>query len=155
MIPRLFVCLVLLSLFPTTSGAQNITAGDPDSVVKAMQEIGYRAELKKDGEGDPMIASAAGGYKFVVFFYGCEEGATCDTFQFHSSFNADGEVTDEAINDWNSKRRFAKAYFDDEKDVVLVMDIVMIEAGLSDTVFREAMSIWEDRLTTFAKEIGF
>ena len=36
-------------------------AQNPDSVVKALQKAGFRAELNKDSAGDPMIESAASG----------------------------------------------------------------------------------------------
>ncbi len=54
-------------------GTNMICASDPQTVVDALQREGYRAKLNTDSIGDPMISSAATGYNFDIFFYGCEQ----------------------------------------------------------------------------------
>ncbi len=50
---------------PCPSGL--ICASDPKGVAAALQELGYKAALGKDGDdGRPKISSAANGYNFTV-----------------------------------------------------------------------------------------
>ena len=152
---RLLICLAMLSFYATFARADDIDPRDPSSVSDTMQRFGYRAELKKDDTGDPMVSSSAGGYKFVVFFYGCTDGADCNSIQFQSSFTSDDEVEASVLNDWNKNFRFTKAYFDDDNDPTIVMDLTMGEGGISEDIFKDAITLWEARLATFAGKIGF
>ena len=52
--------IVLLALTDVVQ-AQTVHAGDPPSIVAALQSAGYKAELTKDDSGDPLVSSASSG----------------------------------------------------------------------------------------------
>jgi len=149
------VAIGLLAASPAL--AQQVTAKDPQSVARALVASGYRAEMKKDGEGDPMIMSASSGTKFGVFFYNCTNHANCATVQFHAGFDTDpGKAPSlEKINAWNRTQRFGRAYLDNEGDPVIEMDIDLDDGGMSQPLFLDNLEFWVSVLAQFEKEIGW
>lgn len=149
------VAIGLLAASPAL--AQQVTAKDPQSVARALLASGYRAEMKKDGEGDPMIMSASSGTKFGVFFYNCTNHANCATVQFHAGFDTDpGKAPSlEKINAWNRTQRFGRAYLDNEGDPVIEMDIDLDDGGMSQPLFLDNLEFWVSVLAQFEKEIGW
>ena len=149
------VAIGLLAASPAL--AQQVTAKDPESIARALVASGYRAEMKKDGEGDPMIMSASSGTKFGVFFYNCTNHANCATVQFHAGFDTDpGKAPSlEKINAWNRTQRFGRAYLDNEGDPVIEMDIDLDDGGMSQPLFLDNLEFWVSVLAQFEKEIGW
>lgn len=149
------VAIGLLAASPAL--AQQVTAKDPQSIARALVASGYRAEMKKDGEGDPMIMSASSGTKFGVFFYNCTNHANCATVQFHAGFDTDpGKAPSlEKINAWNRTQRFGRAYLDNEGDPVIEMDIDLDDGGMSQPLFLDNLEFWVSVLAQFEKEIGW
>ncbi len=131
-----------------------IKASEPKTVVAALQDLGYRAELTRDKEGDPMISSAAAGFKFSIFFYNCDDNTDCRTLRLHCGFHIDGGIKLEQANDWNKGHLFSKVYLDDQNDPRFVTDI-RIGEGIPKSVFDTHMQIYDTDLATFAKQIGF
>ena len=102
---------------PTTDCAANmVCASRPQSVVDALQAAGYKAALTKSkSTGNPMIESAASGYNFTIYFYGCEEMKDCNSLQFGINFADDGGNTIELANKWNQSKRFIQMSLADDK----------------------------------------
>ena len=90
--------------------AQMVRAQDPGSVVRALQNGGYAAQLGTDKVGDPMITSGVNGTTFQVFFYNCTNHRECATVQFHSGYDLTNPVTLDRINEWNRSQRFGRAF---------------------------------------------
>ena len=65
------------------SSAPMVGAHAPESVVSALRNAGYRAELDTDGNGDPMITSTFASMVSFIYFYGCNEGKDCTSLMFH------------------------------------------------------------------------
>ncbi|HET9459122.1 MAG TPA: YbjN domain-containing protein [Sphingomicrobium sp.] len=153
--PILAVAIGLLGASPAL--AQQVTAKDPQSIARALLASGYQAEIKKDGEGDPMIMSASSGTRFGVFFYNCTNHANCATVQFHAGFDTDpGKAPSlEKINAWNRTQRFGRAYLDNEGDPVIEMDIDLDDGGMSQALFLDNLEFWVSVLAQFEKEIGW
>ena len=83
MLKKLVLCAALVtSATATTAWADEVRSDDPSSLVRVMQNAGYRAELTKDNSGDPMIKSSASGADFAILFYGCKSNRNCTTIQF-------------------------------------------------------------------------
>lgn len=147
------LAVVLPSAMPAV--AQNIVADDPASMTEVLQSFGYRAELSKDSGGDPKISSASGGANFSIFFYGCRDGQNCDAISFSSAFDLDPGSNTELMNEWNQKKRYTKAYLDDEQDPVIDMDIYLGEGGVSIDNFRTWVDTWERAVGDFKAHIDF
>lgn len=86
-------------------------------VAALLQEAGYKAEIKKGDDGDAYIDSSTNGGGFQLIFYGCENDAGCDSFEFYSYFKKEPFFTAEMANEWNVKKRFLKVAIDKDGDL--------------------------------------
>jgi hypothetical protein len=135
--------------------AQMVSAGKPDTLVKALQGAGYSAKLDKDSSGDPMIVSAVNGHPFRVIFYGCKANRDCATITFAAGFDKKSATSLASINDWNRKNRFGRAYLDDEGDPILGMDVDLDDGGLSSALFTDNLEFWTAVTGAFQRHIGW
>lgn len=127
-----------------------VCASDPKTVVGAFREAGLKAKLMLDDGGDPMISSAASGYNFDTFFYGCVETKACDSIQFRVTFVKEPENTAELANKWNAKKRFSQMHVDADGELLVNWDIVTI-GGLNKKNFADAIAAWESVLGELGK----
>lgn len=153
--PVFAIAAALLGASPAL--AQQVTANDPQSVVRALAAAGYKAEVKKDSTGDPLILSASSGSKFGVFFYNCANNANCATVQFHAAFDmpAGKAPSLDKLNLWNRSQRFGRAYLDKEGDPAIEMDIDLDKGGMSQALFLDNLEFWVSVMAQFEKEIGW
>jgi len=146
-----------LATDPDPCGVNMVCASDPQSVVKALQAAGYKAQLgKSDATGNPRIESAASGYNFAIYFYECEKAVKCGSLQFQISFADDGTNTPELANRWNTKKRFLQMSVDDDKSLAVSMDVSTI-GGLNIKNFADVIDWWSvmlGELNKFFKEQG-
>ncbi len=149
---RHFVALGALAL-SSAAQAQSVSATSPQSVVTAMQNAGYKATLSKDNTGDPLINSSSGGSNFSVFFFGCTKNTDCRTIQFFAGYT-DRKVTLSMMNDWNSKKRFARAYVTDNGAARIEMDVDLDDGGMSAKLFEDNLEFWVAVMGSFEKHIG-
>ena len=136
-----------------TAQAQTVSATSPQGVVAALQNAGYKATLSKDSTGDPLINSSSGGSNFSVFFFGCTRNTDCRTVQFFAGYT-DRKVTLNMMNDWNSKKRFARAYMTDNGAARIEMDLDLDDGGMSAKLFEDNLEFWVAVMGAFEKHIG-
>lgn len=133
-----------------------ICASNPQTIVAALQAEGYKAKLDVDSGGDPDIVSAASGYNFDIFFYGCVEHKQCDSLQFQIVFAKDPGNTLALVNKWNLGHRFGQMALKDSGQIVMNYDLSTI-GGLNKTNFADALDWWTtilgDANQFFAKEL--
>lgn len=135
--------------------AQLVRAQDPQSVVRALQNGGYSAQLGVDGVGDPKVTSSFSGTTFQIFFYNCTDHKECATVQFHSGYHLDKGPTLDAINQWNRSQRFGRGYLDKVNDPILEMDVDLDDGGLSPALFIDNVEFWTSILPKFEQQIGY
>jgi hypothetical protein len=133
--------------------AEAITATSPQSIVTAMQNAGYKAALEKDSTGDPLIKSSSGGSNFSVFFFGCTKNVDCRTIQFFAGYS-DRKPTLSQMNDWNAKKRFARAYIADNGNARIEMDVDLDDGGMSTKLFEDNLEFWVAVMGAFEKHLG-
>ena len=133
--------------------ARMVTATNPASIVKVLQDSGYRAELASDSTGDPMIRSASSGSNFTILFYGCAEGKDCATIQFFAGFSEpeNGSIT--ALNAWNAQNRFGRAYRAEDGAARLEMDLDLDDGGMSTALFEDNIEFWVTIMASFERHI--
>ena len=149
---RKIIAGLMLALGTMTSGvaqAQMVTAKSPASLVSALQDAGYRAELTKDSVGDPMIKSASSGSKFTITFYGCTDGADCSGIQFYAGWTEATHCSLEAMNTFSQKYRFVTPQVDSDGDCVIQYDLDLDEGGMSKALFLDTLEFWTDTMATF------
>jgi hypothetical protein len=153
----LFKTTMILALAAAAPAAKPelVRAQDPQSLIRALQNGGYQAQLGTDKVGDPMITSGASGTNFQIFFYNCTNHTQCATVQFHSGYDLTTPVGLDAINQWNTSQRFGRAHLDKENDPILEMDVDLDDGGLSPALFIDNMEFWTSVLGNFERQIGY
>ena len=133
-----------------------ICASRPEGIVSTLQALGYKAALgKSDASGNPRITSAASGYDFEIFFYGCENGANCNSLGFMATFEKDPLNSTELVNDWNREKRFSVMSYDPKDGSISISYDLTTVGGISQVNFSDAVGWWDAMLgqaRTFFKE---
>lgn len=145
--------VVLLALTDVVQ-AQTVHAGDPQSIVAALQSAGYKAELTKDDSGDPLVSSASSGTEFSVYFFGCEKGRDCTSVQFYAGYKTDKPLPFELINEWNASKRFAKVYISKTGGGRIELDVNLDPGGISRALFVDTLDVWVRAMAAFETHIG-
>ena len=119
-----------------------VCASAPQSVINALQKIGYKAVLtRSDTTGNPMIESEANGQGFHIFFYECEDRKSCASLQFNLAFAGEEANTPQLANLWNKKMRFMQMSVDDQKILSVSYDLSTI-GGLNGENFADVAQWW-------------
>lgn len=132
-----------------------ITAKAPQAMAKAMQNLGYRAELTINSDGAPLIHSAASGLQFGVYFFGCEAGANCTTVQFYMWLELEQQVNLSVLNEWNRTKRFGTAVRGADGQPYLKMDLNLDFGGITIPAFEDNLALWERLMADFSNKLGF
>lgn len=142
---------------PSPSSASPVSAADPQSIVRLLQDEGYKAQLDKDSTGDPMIISAANGFQFGIYFYGCEDHRNCKSIQFQAGYTTDKDkkLSAEKMSEFNQSWRFAKASLDADRDPAISFDVVFGGSPMAAPMFAEALASWTESMGHFQKHIGW
>lgn len=119
MIGRLKVLGSLWLMIPGIAVAQDriVDTGSIASVAALLQEAGYKAEIKKQDNGEKFISSAANGSNFSIYFYGCKTDIGCDSYEFYAFYKKKPYYTADLANEWNAKKRFLKVVIDKDGDL--------------------------------------
>jgi hypothetical protein len=89
--------------------------------------------------------------KYIITFYGCENGKKCDDIQFNTSWSGKKVLMND-INNWNRDKRFGKAYLDTDGDPVLQMS-VNIDFGVTEKNLEDAFDWWSKAMSSFKKDV--
>lgn len=133
--------------------ADEVRSDDPSSLVRAMQNAGYRAELTKDNSGDPMIKSSASGSDFAILFYGCKSNRNCTTIQFFAGFKDPDNGSLSALNKWNADNRFGRAYQADSGSARIEYDLDLDMGGMSAALFRDNLDVFVALVDRYRKYV--
>ena len=149
---KAFAAISALVMIAGPAGAQDLPgttmlkASDPAGVARYLNQLGYRAKLTKDKQGDPKIETGLGGFNAGLYFYGCEKGADCTSFQFQVGIASDTKLSLEQVNNFNKQYRFSQLSLDEERDPWLYYDLPSGTAGISGDAFAQAVDIYEEQL---------
>ncbi|RVT85138.1 hypothetical protein DXV76_05015 [Rhodobacteraceae bacterium CCMM004] len=96
--------LAFAAALPTAALAQSVDAGFPNSVTTALAEMGMQPEMKAQDSGRPYIDINIAGGPGSIYFYGCDQAMQkCQHLMFETFWNADPQITDAKLAEWNSK----------------------------------------------------
>jgi hypothetical protein len=138
----------------TTSSAAMVSAVKPDSVATALQNLGYKAELAKDANGDPLINTDIGGWQAALLFYECNEKTHdgCQSLQFVANFTPEKKFTaDDAVR-FNRNTRFASVSLDKDQSVLMTWDVVTGK-GIDLEVFSNSVDMFRSAMDTLGTEV--
>ncbi len=131
-----------------------VDATDPAALVGIIQDMGYRADLEVDAEGDPLIRSSVGGTRFSLVFYGCsKKHDRCEILLFKAGWELERKIDMEVINRWNATRLFGRAYLDDVMDPWIEL-VLNLQGGVTRAQFESTFGWWENSVGEFEDEIG-
>ena len=136
------------------AAAQVLDATDANRLLSLVQAENASAALSTDSVGDPKITADLGGVTYSLFFYGCSDGRYCRSVQFQVGLDMAEGLAPDTANQWNRERRFASAFLDDDSDPFLQMDVIL-EYGMSEANFTEALRLWEGSLTDFMEFVDW
>ena len=144
--------LLLMSL---PAHAQTVSASDPEGMVSALQDLGYKATLDSAEDGDPLIRSMADGTNFRIWFYGCDDAnSNCTGLNFSAGFDLEKGTTLAKMNDWNNQQLLGYATLDDENDPFL-NHFVVTNGGIPVETFQSIIDRWDRAIADFKAEINF
>ncbi|WP_298442305.1 YbjN domain-containing protein [uncultured Ferrimonas sp.] len=129
-----------------------VDASDPDNLMVLMQAHGD-AVVERDAQGDPLIVGQYNGAIYTVSFYGCEQGRDCRDLIFNAAWQNNGVDIIE-LNDWNSRSRYGKAFFDELGDPTIEM-AVNLNWGVSRDNFKDTIEWWFASMHHFSEQIGY
>ena len=136
------------------SAAQTISAADPAGVADALRDLGYRASVETDGQGNPMIRSALEGVDYEIYFYGCTGNEDCRYLNFTVGFDLPDGIAMSRVNEWNRDKLAGAAFVDDDNDPYLQY-FVTTEGGLSRQNFADVVDWWRVAVAEFTDHIGW
>ena len=142
---------------PLRSGAYSDLPGaglSADDVAKWLQDAGYKATVKTNTDGSKSVNSATDGTNFSVDMYDCHDKATCTAIQFSVGFDTKGAWTAAKMNDYNSTKRWVRAYVDDKNDPWLEQDVDLIPGGTWEGL-DDQFAVWRQMLGDFEKYINW
>ena len=111
------------------------------AVAEAVRAAGYGAKLSMTDSGKPQIDSAAGGFKFQIYFSDCEDKKDCATLQFVASFTKDASMTEKMANDWNADKSFSQAAILKDGQFAIYYDVSTV-GGLTPKNFEDVLNHW-------------
>lgn len=132
----------------------SVSATYPDSIVNALQDMGYKADIDIDDYGDPIIFSAAVGATLVIEFYVCDDGANCRDLHLTAGFDMPDGMSLSSMNDWNLNKRIGQAFLDEEKDPIIQHYMVNVD-GMSRESFETTFEYWVETVEEFTDFIGW
>ncbi len=149
--------LVLAGPAAADSVMRDISA---DELVKIMRGQGFAAQADTASDGTPLIVARLGQVKFGVTTYGCKgaKGAMrCSRLQFVTVFDLQNAPSMEAVmamNAYNNKRLFGRAYIDPQGDAILDMT-VNLSRGVTRDNLVDNMTVWTGVLSNFMSDFGW
>jgi hypothetical protein len=123
-----------------------LRASNPEMIARYLNQMGYRAKLTKDKQGDPKIETGLGGYTVHVYFYGCTDNAACTSLQLQTGISTKKKLSLDQVNEFNKQFRFVQLHLDEEQDPWLYYDLPTGKAGISADAFALAVEIYEDQI---------
>ena len=155
MLLRSTATALALLLLSVPVQAQSVNASDPDGLMAALQDLGYKATMDSSDDGDPLIRSMADGTNFRIWFYGCDDAnSNCTGLNFSAGFDLEKGTTLEKMNAWNNQQLLGYATLDDENDPFL-NHFVVTTGGISAEAFQSIIARWDRAIADFKKEIDF
>ncbi|MGB1220480.1 MAG: YbjN domain-containing protein [Alcanivoracaceae bacterium] len=143
--------IIAALLMPTQTIASDIVAGNPQQVLDIASGFGS-ATLETDDVGDPMITGRTNGYKYVIYFYGCEGTDTCSDIQLMASWT-DTHANTSHMHQWNFENRFGTAFLDSDGDATIQMSI-NLAYGVTRENLDDSLDWWRVVVTDFASFVG-
>ena len=129
-----------------------IDATRPRAILSVAKGYGT-AKIGRTKKGKPKITGRLAGFKYGVYFYGCNKQHTgCKNIQFAAYFTGVSGLSEYKINDWNRRYRFGKAYLDKDGDPFITMNVNLF-GGVTTKNLDDTWDWWRTVVKQFEKFI--
>lgn len=146
------LALAWLFLLAPALGQGVRTGVTPQEMEALLKAWSYRYERVEE-KGEVYFRLQLAGLKAVLYLLDCQKGR-CESLQLYAGFTMDDPPSLERVNEWNQKRRFSRAYLDEDGDPVLEADLDLA-GGVADEAIRAFLDLFEASLRAFAAWIGW
>jgi len=127
--------------------AADVTAANPESVRKALADLGYTAELTTSASGVSSISLNVDGSPTYVDFWNCDDKkANCETLMLVYGMDLADGTTAEKANEWNFDTIHGFVYLDENMDPWLNITVPTGMDGISTDLFGTIMRTWRNRI---------
>jgi hypothetical protein len=153
---RFLIGLLVACLLPSASFAQNLKASEPQAIAERIRSLGYKADLQKDSDGDPVIYSSSDGAPFVVIFYDCKKGIKCEWIVFYKAYSVekgDYPKARQLTDDWNLALNFSKLSIDDES-IQQSFNLLMNNEGIGPELFDSNFATWVSEYVELRRKVS-
>lgn len=151
---RAFFVAIFFLFMGSQADAQNLSASNPESIVEAIRELGFRAAYNSEDLDAPYIESAADGSTFQITFGGCEQGLKCTWLLFNDAYTYEKKdilAIKNVVDKWNAEM-FSKAFIDDD-GVYIDYFLIVSEEGMGKKLFERNFYTWILDLVNFRKQL--
>jgi hypothetical protein len=132
-----------------------LSAADPAGLASYLKQVGLKAELSTDGDGEPGIETGLGGIPVKIWFYDCKpRGEDCTSVQLQTGLETTTKLTLDQVNGFNRQYRFATLALDESNDPILSQDVAMPRPGLSPAAFRATLAVFETQIGRLKALVG-
>jgi len=115
---RKFLGVAMCTAIAMTAATQGAWARDlpaqglsRQDILEWLQKHGYKATRHDDSLKENIITTSFGGVSWDIYVYACT-GEYCKSIQFAAGWSG-APVTVAQVNDWNSTKRYLRAYKND------------------------------------------
>jgi hypothetical protein len=143
---------LLVAAFPLAAQSRIYSRVTGAEMTEILRQEGYAPELSKDGSGDPAIKFSMEGTRCVLVFFSCKE-QSCESFQYAAGWAVKDKPAIDLINAWNAKKRFGRAYLDNDRDPRLEMDIDL-DGGVTGEYLKATIQTWRAVLIAFRRSLS-
>ncbi|KPA23102.1 hypothetical protein shim_13960 [Shimia sp. SK013] len=156
--PFVLGCVLSLGLVVSSADVANahmVRASSPGTVVDALNEEGFDAQMDTSSSGRTRIRSSYGEVNFTIWFYGCDgDKENCTSLNFSAGFDLSDGSSYSEMNDWNRRKLVGRGYLDSEEDPFLDL-YVAIDQGVSHEHFSDVLYDWTSALDEFSDFIDY
>jgi hypothetical protein len=134
-------------------------------VAAELKAMGLGAEIGTDDDGGPKVSTMVDDFKWVIFFYNCEQGGdiaerACNSLQYFSGYTLDKPLAPQVLNKWNTDNRYARGYIYSSKEgsnsARLELDALFAGTGADPArTFRAHFETMKRLTADFRKAIGY
>jgi hypothetical protein len=147
--------LLVAAVTPVVAADTKVTAKDPNTVLKALTDLGYPGKIDKMESGRASISAQVSGVKTYVDFYDCADDMTdCYTLLFNVSLDLKDGTTLEKANEWNSKQITGRVWLDRSRDPTLDFTLSTFE-GVTPEIFNQTVKLWDKKVGDFKDFFDF
>ena len=128
-----FCSMTAAPALAASTGSRTLEAREFDRMARVFASHGYDLR-KSDGPERMFEGKTDSGVKYVVTFYGGNDGAENLSIQFFAYWDGSKNITLAELNQWNAAKRWVRAYVDDENDLCIAMDVTMLHGVTEDNL---------------------